>query len=185
MEIYLYGAFGRDFSTNDGARVMVIGLTAKQWRALVDATESTAAIATLGGRHGLDLAREGDRYRVRHEVASLLEPWFAARSMAEVARSFEGTGVCWNRYRTVPETLADDVDCSEQNPMFARVEHPFVGALLTPGAPLAFAGTERVAPARAPVLGEHTESVLTEVLGLGGEDVRALRAEGVIASDAR
>ena len=35
---YLYGAFGRDFLTADGRRVMVVALTPHQWKALVDAT---------------------------------------------------------------------------------------------------------------------------------------------------
>lgn len=35
---YLFGAFGRDFVCADGERVMVVGLTPRQWKALVDAT---------------------------------------------------------------------------------------------------------------------------------------------------
>ena len=35
---YLYGAFGRDFLTKDGRRVMIVALTARQWKGLVEAT---------------------------------------------------------------------------------------------------------------------------------------------------
>ena len=35
---YLYGAFGRDFLTKDGRRVMIVALTLRQWRNLVEAT---------------------------------------------------------------------------------------------------------------------------------------------------
>ena len=35
---YLYGAFGGDFPTSDGRRVMVVTLTSRQWKALKEAT---------------------------------------------------------------------------------------------------------------------------------------------------
>ena len=34
----LYGAFGRDFATRDGRRVMIAAITARQWKSLVDAS---------------------------------------------------------------------------------------------------------------------------------------------------
>ena len=37
---FLYGAFGRDFATEDGRRVMIVGLTFRQWKGLVDAGSS-------------------------------------------------------------------------------------------------------------------------------------------------
>ena len=57
---YLYGAFGRDFATRDGRRVMVVALTPKQWAALKDATGIADAVAALAARTG---ARS--RYRGR------------------------------------------------------------------------------------------------------------------------
>ena len=44
---YLYGAFGHDFETRDGRRVMVVALTARQWRALVKVTEIGEACAKI------------------------------------------------------------------------------------------------------------------------------------------
>ena len=49
---YLYGAFGHDFETADGRRVMVVALTPRQWKALLDATglhEQMAKIAEATG----------------------------------------------------------------------------------------------------------------------------------------
>ena len=39
----LFGAFGRDFLCADGERVMIVGLTGKQWRAICDALRALAA----------------------------------------------------------------------------------------------------------------------------------------------
>ena len=43
------------------------------------------------------------------------------------------------------------------NPMFAEVEQPGIGTDLMPESPLAFSAAGRLAPARAPLLGEHTD----------------------------
>ncbi|MET3916909.1 2-methylfumaryl-CoA isomerase [Variovorax sp. OAS795] len=59
---HLFGAFGRDFSTSDGVRIMVVGLTGKQWRSLCDALAMGDEMAAIGQRAGLDLAREGNRF---------------------------------------------------------------------------------------------------------------------------
>jgi formyl-CoA transferase len=48
------------------------------------------------------------------------------------------------------------------------------------GTPFHVAGTEPPAPTLPPQLGEHTEEVLTQVLGLDSEQIRSLRAKGVI-----
>ena len=46
---YLYGAFGHDFGTSDGRRVMVVALTGRQWTALVEVTGTAAAFQSLEG----------------------------------------------------------------------------------------------------------------------------------------
>jgi crotonobetainyl-CoA:carnitine CoA-transferase CaiB-like acyl-CoA transferase len=48
------------------------------------------------------------------------------------------------------------------------------------GSPFHILGAELPAPARPPALGEHTESVLAVLLGLGASEIATLRQEGVI-----
>lgn len=64
--------------------------------------------------------------------------------------------------------------------MFAAVDHPGIGPLLTPASPLDFSSAERVAAARAPRLGEHTDEILAE-LGLGGNEIGRLHDRGIVA----
>src|SRR5690606_34816435 len=113
----LFGAFGRDFTTADGERVMVIGLTSKQWRAICEATQLGEAMDALGARLGLDLAREGDRFRARAEIAAVVGPWIGARSLAAVAEAFDRHAVCWSRYQGIEALVRDDPECSPANPM--------------------------------------------------------------------
>ena len=72
---YLYGAFGRDFLTKDGRRVMIVALTLRQWKDLVEATGLGEAFATLERTLDVDLSKEGDRYAAREVLGAVLKPW--------------------------------------------------------------------------------------------------------------
>lgn len=181
----LFGAFGRDFSCADGERVMVVGLTGKQWRALVDALDIGPAIDALGARLSLDLALEGDRFRARGEIAQVVGAWVEARPLAEVAAAFDRHGVCWSRYQTLEQLVAADPECSLANPLFGTVDQPGVGPLLAPGCPLDFQGLPRPPVQPAPSLGEHTEEVLSELLGIDGAQFGRLHDGGIVGSGKR
>ncbi|NWG19425.1 MAG: 2-methylfumaryl-CoA isomerase [Chloroflexi bacterium] len=178
---YLYGAFGRDFETLDGKRVMVVGLTDLQWRALGKATHLAQALDALGARLGLDLNDEGNRFRARREIAAILEPWFHARTFAEIQRVFDEHRVTWGPYRTVREALASDPDCSVANPMFSMVEQPGIGSYLMPASPLDFSRVPRLPAQPAPRLGEHTDEILLEILGLSEGEIGKLHDDGIVA----
>ncbi len=178
---YLYGAFGRDFETLDGKHVMVVGLTDLQWSSLCKATGLTSQIDALAARLGVNMAEEGDRFKARREIAALLEPWFHARTLAEVSSAFEANRVTWAPYRTVRETIATDADCSTDNPMFSMLEQPGIGRYLMAGSPLDFGQVARVPVRPAPQLGQHTDEILLDVLGLSEAEVGKLHDEGIVA----
>ncbi|MGH8930637.1 MAG: CoA transferase [Egibacteraceae bacterium] len=178
---YLYGAFGRDFVTKDGRRVMVVGLTRRQWQSLLEATELNAACAHIERLLGVDLDQEGDRFQARETIAAVLEPWVASRTLDEVREAFDAHDVCWGPYQTFAELVAHDPRCSPANPMFAEVDQPGVGTHLMPSSPLAFSAAERLPPRPAPQLGEHTDEILADVLGLSSSDIGRLHDQGVVA----
>jgi 2-methylfumaryl-CoA isomerase len=178
----LFGAFGRDFLCADGERVIVIGLTAKQWRSLCEAVEMTEAMARLGERLGLDLAQEGNRFLARREIGEVVSAWIGRHSFAQVSAAFERHGVCWGPYQTIRQMVERGEACSPANPMFARIDQPGVGQLLAPGIPLSFSGLPHLPPAPAPRLGEHTESVLAELLGIDAAQFGKLHDKGVVAA---
>lgn len=181
---YLYGAFGRDFVTKDGRRIMLVGLTDRQWKGIVTVTGIGASVAALAESSGLDLNEEGNRYKVREALAALVEPWVAAHSFAEVAPLLDAGSVCWGPYQSFTQMLAEDPDCSADNPLFAMLEQPGSGTYLTPGSPINFGASKNPLPARAPVLGEHTEAILADDLGLPGHEIGQLFDQGVVAGPA-
>jgi 2-methylfumaryl-CoA isomerase len=178
---YLYGAFGRDFETQDGRHVMVVGLTPLQWKCLCKATELTEEFEAIGRRRGLDMRIEGDRFRAREEIASLLEPWFGRRTLQQVRGIFDQHRVTWGPYRTVRDAIESDPDCSTENPMFRVVEQAGIGSYLMPGTPLDFSQVDRLPAKPAPRLGQHTDEILLDVLGLSEKEVATLHDDRIVA----
>jgi 2-methylfumaryl-CoA isomerase len=178
---YLYGAFGRDFVTKDGKRVMVVGLTARQWRSLVAAVGIADACVQVEKLLEVDLGKEGDRFTARHVIGALVEPWVSSRTLSEVRKIFDAHEVCWGPYQTFAELVTTDPRCSPSNPMFAAVDQPGIGTYLMPGSPLDFSAADRVRPAAAPQLGQHTDEILAEILGLSASEIGRLHDEGVVA----
>jgi 2-methylfumaryl-CoA isomerase len=176
----LFGAFGRDFVTADGERVMVVGLTLKQWRTLCEALGIQAEVDALAARLGLDLAQEGNRFRARRELAQVVGARIAARPLAELARDFDRLGVCWGRYQDIATLAASDPECSPANPMFSNIVQPGVGEMLAAGIPLDFSARDRLPARPAPRLGEHTEQVLHELLGMPPEEFGRLHDRGIV-----
>jgi len=176
----LYGAFGRDFATADGRRIMLAAISNRQWRAIGKATGLASQIAMIGPMMGVDLDTEGGRFEARAAIAAVLEPWFRSRNLAEIRTAFESSGVLWGPYQDFGELVREDARCSISNPIFGMVDQPGAGTILANAAPLGF-GLDGRLPARpAPRLGEHTEAVLTEILGLSGAQFGDLHDAGIV-----
>jgi len=58
--------------------------------------------------------------------------------------------------------------------------HPVAGTVRTMGVPIRLHGTPGAATMAPPTLGEHTEQVLTRILGYRRADVARFRAAGVV-----
>ena len=177
----LYGSFGRDFATADGRRVMLIALTPRQWRALGRATGLDEALAALGPRLGVDLDTEAGRFDAREAIAELVAPWCAARTLGEIEAAFAGSGVLWGPFQDFATLVGADPRCSTANPLFAEVEQPGIGRYLAPGLPLDFGARPRQPTQPAPLLGQHTDEVLSRVLGLSAAAIGRLHDAGVVA----
>jgi len=178
---YLFGAFGRDFLTKDGERVMVIGLTKRQWTSLCAATESTEKMDALAKALGRDFSMEGERFLSRDQISAVFEAFISARPFAEIEKVFKQHDVCWSRYQTVKQMVDSDTECSTANPMFNEIQQAGIGSYIAPGAPWNFSAFEREPAKPAPRLGQQTDEVLSEVLGLSSAEIGRLHDAGIVA----
>ena len=182
---HLYGAFGRDFATLDGRRVMLVAISNRQWRALGKATGLAGRLAMIGPMMDVDLNDEGGRFVARDAIAAVITPWCAARTLAEIATALDGTGVLWGKFQDFGQLVRDDPRCSTDNPMFATVEQPGVGPVLMPRSPLRFVSAMAEPPRPAVALGQDTEQVLAEVLGLSSARIGQLHDTGTVSCASR
>lgn len=178
----LYGAYGQDFVCADGRRVMVIGLTGRQWAGLVKATGTADKMAALAAATGADLGEEGARWKLRHEITAILAPWFAERRVSDFASDFNAMGLTWSEFRTTREAVRDDPDLSTDNPMFQLLTQPGAGTYPVPGLPTTFSQHPRTTPEAAPQLGAHTEEILGDVVRMSDTEIAQLFDKGIVES---
>lgn len=178
----LFGAFGRDFATSDGALVMIVAITPRQWTGLIKALGLADAVAALESELGVDFAKdEGARFTHRARVDALVEGALAQRPLAACAEVFDSTGCTWSIYRTLSESLASEPRLFGDNSIFAPVTHAGGDSYPTPGAAARLPADERGAPAASPRIGQHSDEILAELLGLSSGEIGKLHDEGIVA----
>jgi crotonobetainyl-CoA:carnitine CoA-transferase CaiB-like acyl-CoA transferase len=121
-----------------------------------------------------------DRVARYPELKALLDPIFASRATAEWEALLEGAGIPVGRVRDVREVFSNPQ--IEPREMRIEVDHPKLGKLPLTGNPIKVGPPGGGAHHPPPLLGEHTEEILSDRLGLSAETLRALRARGVFGS---
>lgn len=108
-------------------------------------------------------------------LTAVLDDVFASRDLAEWRTILDGVGVTFGIVGTVDEALEDP----QMQACGALV--PFAdGKGLTISTPFHIEGVDKVAPQRAPALGQHSESVLARA-GYSADEIGRLRSLGVLA----
>lgn len=114
--------------------------------------------------------------QVKAEFDAILLEWLLVRTKQEVMEKSQAVGYMCGAINTMEDVFADPHLAARG--FFVDVEHPFVGTLRYPGAPFKMSETPWRA-GRAPLLGEHTESVLSR-LGYSRDEIATLRSQGAI-----
>jgi crotonobetainyl-CoA:carnitine CoA-transferase CaiB-like acyl-CoA transferase len=159
------------FEAADGYVILGVGNDAL-WRAFCAAAGQAALFS--------DPSFETNALRVRHYDAlrARLAPMMRARPVAEWLALLEGAGVPCGRVRTVAEAI--DSEQVEARGLLLEVAHPRLGAGRYLGSPIHLSDAGRGSRRPPPLLGEHTQEVLAERLGLTVEEVEAMRRQGVV-----
>ena len=119
------------------------------------------------------------RVRNRHELEPLIEDVTAGQTTEAWLGVLEGSGIPYAAVNDVQATLAHEH--VRARGMVKEVPHPTCGTLRMLDTPVKYSVSKpgiRMAP---PVLGQHTDEVLREVVGLAEGEIRGLREDGVVA----
>ncbi len=119
--------------------------------------------------------------RARHkaEIEAIVRPIFASMPRADWIRRFRAASVPAGEIRSPKEALAS-AEVAARGTLHS-VEHPTHGRIGTVGSPLRLSANPVRPPNPAPLLGQHTDAVLRDLLGLESEAISTLRAAQIVA----
>ncbi len=113
-----------------------------------------------------------ERVRNREALIPLLERVFATRPTAEWIERLWSEGIPAGPINTVDRALEDPNTLARE--MVVDMPHPKAGSVRLIGSPMKFSATPVEYRRPPPLLGEHTEEVLRDVLGMPAEAIREL-----------
>ena len=143
--------------TRDSEIVLAVG-NDRQFQALCETVLERPDIAA-----DPHYATNVDRIRNRDTLIPLLKEVLRTRDAADWQQRLASTGIPTGTVRTVGAALASPEATARG--MVSTVQHPKAGALKLVSSPIHMSGTPVRAPSPPPLLGEHTEEVLRELLG--------------------
>ena len=119
-----------------------------------------------------------DRVANREALEAILADVFATRDAEDWTQALLAAGVPSGPVNSVADVFADPQVLARQ--MLIELRHPTLGTLKQAGFPYNFSATPAEPRRHPPLLGEHTDEVLRDLLGLGPEQIAHLRGEGAI-----
>ncbi|NQT73098.1 MAG: CoA transferase [Chloroflexi bacterium] len=112
------------------------------------------------------------------ELETLIEKWTIQQSSQEVMNILQRSGVRSGIVQSAEELVGDPQ--LEHRHHFRSVEHPEVGKHLVEAPAFVLSETPAELKMPAPCMGEHTEYVCTEILGMSDEEFVELVVSGVL-----
>ena len=114
----------------------------------------------------------------RPELSAIITAELVKKTTAEWIGICEKADIPYSRINNIQEICEDPV--IRHRNMLVTVDQPGVGPVRIAGSPIRLSETPGRVESPAPLLGEHSEEVLREILGYAPERIEALKKEGVI-----
>jgi len=118
--------------------------------------------------------------RVAHRLIldNLIEGITITKTTQEWLEIFEGSGLPYSAVNDILGTLNHRHVLARG--MVKEMDHPFVGPIKMVNTPVKYSESKPSIRSVPPVLGEHTDEVLREVLGLSEATIQGLKDEGAV-----
>ena len=123
-----------------------------------------------------------DRIRRRDELFAILGDAFAQQPWAYWQARMRAAGVPCGQVRTVGEAIRSPE--ARERGLVTRIPHDKLGWIPNVSLPIRYSHTPVVDPVAAPAVGQHTETVLRELLGYDHTRLERLAEAGVFGANA-
>ena len=120
-----------------------------------------------------------DRVKAHEEVKRIVEEWTGKKSVKEIVDFLLSKQIPCAPLYTVKDVV-EDQHIAVARRMIREVEHPVAGKMKVIGSPVNLSETPAEVNSAAPLLGEHTEMILKDILNLSQTQIAALNKEGAI-----
>ncbi len=112
------------------------------------------------------------------ELDKMIGEWTATRDAHEVMETLQAAGVAAGVVQRAPDTLADPQ--LQWLGAIVELDHPVTGKRLYPGVPFRMSGASPFPSIRAPLLGEHTDEICRDLLGMSEDEIKRLLDEDIL-----
>lgn len=123
-------------------------------------------------------AKNANRVRHREELLPLLQQRLVTRSVAQWVEVLQPEGVPCGPVNSIAQTFANPQVIHRQ--MRVDLPHPLAGSVPSVANPIKFSGTPIQYGDAPPTLGQHSDQVLKEYVGLSDAEIEALKAKRII-----
>jgi formyl-CoA transferase/CoA:oxalate CoA-transferase len=159
------------FDTSDGVLVLAVG-NDTQWRRLCQALSLDALLADA--RFATNAGRITHYEELRPALATIV----GRRALIPLVEELRAAGIPCGAVRSVDEALADPQILARR--MVEVLPHASIGTVKVLGVPVKLSQTPGAVRTPPPMLGEHTEAVLSKDLGLDAAKIRQLVTKGIV-----
>ncbi|MBU2704031.1 CoA:oxalate CoA-transferase [Sporomusaceae bacterium BoRhaA] len=159
------------FKAKDGYVIIAVG-NDRLWKKFCD---------LIGRQELIEDARfitNAKRTENQKQLKGILDTVFPAKTVDEWLEAIDGAGIPCGPINTVDRVMKDPQVLARD--MIVEVDHPVAGKFKMPGVPIKLSETPGEVESPAPLLGQHTEEILQEMLGLSKEEVAKLKEEGAL-----
>ncbi|MCZ6605046.1 MAG: CaiB/BaiF CoA-transferase family protein [Alphaproteobacteria bacterium] len=124
-------------------------------------------------------ADNGGRVKNREALVSAIAGTLAELNSQPLQAALDAVGIPWGPINTIEQLFADPQVVARG--LRFDLDHPLAGSVPMVRNPIRYSKTEIDHDAPPPLLGEHTDAVLAELLSLNNDELENLRATGVIS----
>ena len=143
-----------------------------QWRALASVMNSAELLQDQ------TLRKSENRLKRVDEIEARVASWVATQTAADVVQILQQAGVPSAIVARSKDLLTDNPHLAERG-YWQQIDHPEVGETTFTSPPYLIDG-KRLELKRPPLIGEHTEMVLRDILGCDAKEIARLKAEGIL-----